>query len=173
MKKWVWWFGLTILAILLSFVQWRYPLPTGTVIIQVVGVVVIVMALGLNLLQSYLTMLVVAITLILLNFHNWLTVVPIIIGLLVVSLILRWQTPLSIHMNHTQAINFGLIAGFCQLLGMLLVIFIQALVVTSKWNDFTLILEMGLPAALLNGLLDCLLVPPLTLWLRHYTEQVD
>lgn len=173
MKKWGWWLGLTVVAVILSFVQWRYPLPTGTVTVQVAGVIVMVIALGMDLRRSYLTFLIVAITIIGLNLRSWLTVLPMLLSLLVISVILRWHTPLNVHLSHAQAINFGLIAGLCQLIGMLLVIFVQALLITSKWDDFTLILGMGLPASLLNGLLDCLLIPPLTLWLRHYTEQVD
>jgi hypothetical protein len=33
-------------------------------------------------------------------------------------------------------------------------------------------LRIALPVALLNGLLVCLFVPPLTLGIRHYTEKV-
>ena len=172
MKKWGLWSGLTVFAVLLCFIQWHYPLPTGAVTVQIAGIIVIIIALGINLLQSYATLVVVTLTMLLMNINNWAMVVPILLSLLVVSMILHWQTPLTVHMSHTEAINFGLIAGLCQFVGMLAVVFVQALLITNKWDDFTMILGMGLPAALLNGLLDCLLIPPLTLWLRHYTEIV-
>ena len=86
------------------------------------------------------------------------------------SILLRGNPSLDAHMAHSQAINFGLITGAIQLVGMLVVVTIQALMITAKWDALTAMLGMALPAALLNGLLDCLLVPPLTLGIRHYTE---
>ena len=65
-----------------------------------------------------------------------------------------------------------LVVGGVQFIGMILIIAIQAIMMTNQWDEFLAIIEMALPASVLNGLLDCLLVPPLTLLVRHYTENV-
>ncbi|WP_251546419.1 hypothetical protein [Limosilactobacillus caecicola] len=171
MKKWSWWIGLTILAIVLGFVQWRYPLPTGTLNVQIAGVVVLAVAVAVDLPLSYGTFILWTISMMLGNVNEWWTAVPVLFALVAVSLVLKWHSRLDLHFTHTQAINFGLIAGACQLVGMLVIVAVQAMLATGQWDDFVTILRVSVPAALLGGLLVCLLLPPATLLVRHFTEE--
>lgn len=172
MRKNTWWWLVgTVLAVILSFIQWRYPLPIGTENVEIAGALLVVIALAINVWMSYLSLVVVSIAMIINNLDNWWTIIPIVLSLVVLSIILRWQTPLDVHMEHSQAITFGLISALCQLVGMIVVVGVQTVLVTSKWDEFRSILTMSIPAALLNALLDCLLIPPLTILVRHYTEK--
>ena len=172
MKKWNWWIGLTILAVALSFVEWRYPMPTGTLDVQLTGIAIAGICLGLSVSWSYLTFVIVGLVMLVNNLQNWWILIPILLTMLVLSLMLKWRTSLNTHMEHSQAINFALVVGGVQFIGMILIIAIQAIMMTNQWDEFLAIIEMALPASVLNGLLDCLLVPPLTLLVRHYTENV-
>lgn len=171
MKKWGWWIGLTALAIALSFVEWRYPIPSGTLDVQVTGVVIAVITLACSVAWSYISLVAVAIVMILVNVQNWWTVVPILLSILVLSVMLQWHLSLTTQLEHSQAIKYGLVVGGVQFIGMLLIVMTQSMMMTKQWDEFLAIIEMALPAAVLNGLLDCLLVPPLTLLVRHYTAK--
>lgn len=169
-KRTWWWIGCTVVAVILSFIQWRYPLPTGTENVEIAGAAVVVVALAISVSLSYLTLIIVAGAMVITNLSNLWTVLPILVSLVVLSLILRWQPSLDTHMEHSQAINFGLIAGLCQLVTMIVVVGVQTVLMTNQWDEFKSVVLLSLPAALLNALLDCLLIPPLTLFVRHYTE---
>lgn len=171
MKKWVWWISLTVLAVVVSLIEWRSAIPTGTLDVQIAGVFLAVLCLSLNVMWSYVSLVIVAIVMVLMNVQNGWTVLPILLSLIIISVMLRWRTSLDVHMTHSQAINFGLIVGGSQFIGMLLIVAVQTMMMTTKWDEFLAVLEMALPGSLLNGLLDCLLVPPLTLLVRHYTEK--
>lgn len=169
-KRTWWWLGCTLVAVVLSFIQWRYPLPTGTENVEIAGAVIVVVALAISVSLSYLTLVIVAAAMVLTNLSNWWTVLPILVSLVVLSFILRWQTSLDTHMEHSQAINLGLIAALCQLVTMIVVVGVQTVLMTNQWDEFKSVVSLSLPAALLNALLDCLIIPPLTLFVRHYTE---
>lgn len=171
MKKWLWWVALTIIACMLSLLQWRYPLPTGTVSVELSIVVIASEALGLNVSFSYFSLIFVACTLVFTNFSNWPITLPILLDLVVISFILRWHTNLDVKMTHSQAISFGMITGISQFFGILLVVCVQAYNLVNHWSDLQLVLRMAVPPALLAGLLDCLLVPLLTLLVRHFNEK--
>lgn len=172
MKKWLWWICLTVVAIILSFLEWRYPVPTGSLDVQVMGIIIIAIALGLDVALSYASLVLVTLIMLVVNLQNGLTVLPVLLVLVVISLLLHGNTSLKTHLTHSQAISFGLISGGVQLIGTLVVVAIQSLMMTNKWDVFTAMLRIALPVALLNGLLVCLFVPPLTLGIRHYTEKV-
>lgn len=167
-----WWIACTLVSLLFSFVVWRYPLPSGVESVSITGALLIVTLLSTNIYLSYLSLVIVGVVMLAINLNSSWVLLPFLIDMVVLSIILRWHTPLGFHMNHSQAINFGMIGGLCQLVGMVIVVGIQTLLMTSQWEEFRAIIIMSLPAALLNALLDCLLIPPLTLFVRHYTEQV-
>ena len=77
MKKWNWWIGLTILAVALSFVEWRYPMPTGTLDVQLTGIAIAGICLGLSVSWSYHTFVIVRLVMLVINLENWCTILPI------------------------------------------------------------------------------------------------
>lgn len=156
----------------LAFVQWHRVLPTGTQTIAVAGIFALALMFAVGVWSSLLVVILLAVITSLLKITTWMFWLPILLDWFVLAGLNGWQMTNRVHLQHQQAISFGMITGTSQLAGTLVLLTIQVVWMTGNFNDVPRIIEAAGPGALLEGLLYSALIPPLVLLLRFFTEDV-
>lgn len=90
-KKWGWTIGMTIVTILLSFLQWHYPLPIGYISVGIAGIVILVAFFAVSIMSSLVTMLVAAIITVLIGETSWAFWLPVLVVVAVLSAVVGWR----------------------------------------------------------------------------------
>lgn len=156
----------------LAFVQWHRVLPMGTQTIAVAGIFALALMFAVGIWSSLLVVIIIALVATLFKVTTWMFWLPILLDWFVLAGVNGWQMTNRVHLQHQQAISFGMITGTSQLAATLVLLTIQVVWMTGNFNDVPRIIEAAAPGALLEGLLYAALIPPIVLLLRFFTEDV-
>lgn len=169
-KDGLWALGLTALMVIVGLLRLSTPLPKGQVAIELAGIIGLSSMVGLNLHWGAGITTVATIILILLGKADWMTALDMMVDMIMISALIGWQLPRNIKVTHRQAIGVGVAAGISQ--------WITAEVLCGIAGDafahgsgIMPFMRLALPTTLLTALLYMLLIPPLSLLIRHFNWQ--
>ena len=169
-KDCFWALGLTALMVIVGLLRLSTPLPSGQVAIELAGVIGLSAMVGLNLRWGAGITTMGTVILLLLGKADWMTVLDMAVDMVMVSALIGWQLPRDVKVTHRQAIGVGVAAGISQ--------WITAEVLCGIAGDafahgtgIMPFMRLALPATLLTALLYMLLIPPLSLVIRHFNWQ--
>lgn len=155
-----------ILMVIVSFTGFQTILPTGEAFMPLAGVIAIGVAVSLGVNIALIVTLISTAVMLLLGTADWVVLIDFIILLIVVSLILGRQVPLSVDLSHQQLLWLAIFSGLFQLLFISGFYGLIGLVLTGNVAGSLTFVHLMIPAALLTGLLYGFLVAPVSLICR-------
>lgn len=157
------WLIVLLLICLLSPLNLRAVLPSGTIIAPITALLAIAALPVLGMLNA--TLLVVVAQIILLGFNqsDWLTVVVTALTTLFSGWVVRWQQANSQELRHQQMVTIGISSGLIILVLLELAYLIVGWRLTGNGNGMMEIARLAFPTSLLTGLCYALLVPPISI----------
>lgn len=149
-----------LLMLILSVLQFNVTVPSGNFHIAVVALVSIAL-MALTDISNGLVVTVIGFTLIcLFKMMNWQNLLQLFLLVVVGAVIIALGLPKHQRMTHQQIIWLGLAVGISQLVLLSIIFFIIGWTYFGNLRGAVVELQQVFPAAILNGLLDALLVPP-------------
>lgn len=165
------WIAILLIICLLSPLNFRGVLPSGTIIAPITALLAIVTIPLLGMLSS--TLLIVASQLILLmvNQSDWLTVVVTTLTALFSGWVVRWQQASSQELRHQQMLTIGIGSGLIILLLLEIAYLIVGWRLTGNAVGMFEVARLALPISILTGLCYALLIPPLSILLMRISKR--
>ncbi len=163
-----------VLMVAVSFVQWHFALPMGTMgIIEVGGAIGLAAMIGVGLFKGGIVLVAGSLIMMLIGTADWSLALTLLVLALAISAIVGWRMPLDIHLSVNQGITLGLIIGLVFLITRLLLTVLYAYLLTSNWQISFGFGKFALAPDLLAALLYTAIVPLVGLGLRYFTEHID
>lgn len=149
-----------LLMLILSVLQFNVTVPSGNFHIAVVALVSIAL-MALTDVTNGLVVTVVGFLLIwFFKMMNWQSLLQLFLLVVVGAVIIVLGLPKHQRLTHQQTIWLGLAVGISKLVLMSILFFIIGWAYFGNFRGAVIELQQVFPAAILNGLLDALLVPP-------------
>lgn len=173
-REWLISLACLVVMVIVSFVQWRFALPMGTIgIIDVGGAFGLAAMIGVGLFKGGIVLVAGALIMMLTETADWILALTLLVVALAIAAVVGWRMPLDIHMSASQGITLGLIVGLVYLLTRLVLTVLYAYLLTSNWTVSFGFGKIALAPVLLAALLYAAIVPLAGLGVRHFTEHLS
>ncbi|MCI1975155.1 MAG: hypothetical protein LKJ51_04435 [Limosilactobacillus sp.] len=161
------WIAILLIICLLSPLNFRGVLPSGTIIAPITALLAITVIPLLGMLSSTLLIIASQLILLLVNQSDWLTVVVTALTALFSGWVVRWQQASSQELRHQQMLTIGICSGLIILFLLEIAYLIVGWRLTGNGGGMLEVARLALPISLLTGLCYALLIPPLSILLMQ------
>lgn len=149
-----------LMMLILSVLQFNVSVPSGNFHIAIVALVSIALMALTDLANGLIVTVVGFLLICLFKMMNWQNLLQLFLLVVVGAIIIAVGLPKHQRLTHQQTIWLGLAVGISQLVLLAILFFIIGWSYFGNLRGAVVELEQVFPAAILNGLLDALLVPP-------------
>lgn len=149
-----------LMMLILSVLQFNVSVPSGNFHIAIVALVSIALMAITDLSNGLIVTVVGFLLICLFKMMNWQNLLQLFLLVVVGAIIIAVGLPKHQRLTHQQTIWLGLAVGISQLVLLAILFFIIGWSYFGNLRGAVVELEQVFPAAILNGLLDALLVPP-------------
>lgn len=150
-----------LMMLVISVLQFNVSIPSGTLHIAIVGLVSIALMALTDIVNGIIVTAISFVAIGLFGIMHWQTLLPLGILVAIMAIIIATSLPHHQRLSHQQTIWLGLAAGICQLVLFAIIYFILGWHYFNNFRGAVVELQQVFPAALLSGLLDSLLLPPI------------
>lgn len=152
--------GLTLLVMLvLCALQFNVSVPSGSLHINVISLVVIVLVTLTDVTNALITVAIALAIATALHIVDWQVILQTVLMVLLGIGIMVTRLPHHQRLSHQQAIWLGLAVGICQVLMLTAYYLIFGWLTLGNIRGAFVEIQQVFPAAILSGLLDALLIP--------------
>ncbi len=149
-----------LMMLILSVLQFNVSVPSGNFHIAIVALVSIALMALTDVANGLIVTVVGFLLICLFKMMNWQNLLQLFLLVVVGAIIIAVGLPKHQRLTHQQTIWLGLAVGISQLVLLAILFFIIGWSYFGNFRGAVVELEQVFPAAILNGLLDVLLVPP-------------
>lgn len=149
-----------LMMLILSVLQFNVSVPSGNFHIAIVALVSIALMALTDVANGLIVTVVGFLLICLFKMMNWQNLLQLFLLVVVGAIIIAVGLPKHQRLTHQQTIWLGLAVGISQLVLLSILFFIIGWSYFGNLRGAVVELEQVFPAAILNGLLDALLVPP-------------
>lgn len=165
------WFVVLLVICLLSPLDLRGVLPSGTIIAPLTALLAVTVIPIFGMLNSALLVIISQLILLAFGQSYWLTVVVTALTTLFSGWVVRWQQARSQELRHQQMITIGIGSGLIILILLEIAYLIVGWRFTGSSNGMFEIARLALPTSLLTGLCYALLVPPIGIFMLYINKK--